>query len=419
MKVIAPSEVKGSVKAPPSKSATIRAVAAALLADGVSDIINPSFCDDATASLSIARALGGFFIRGKDRILMNGNRGFGRIAERPDFIDCNESGLCVRMFPPIAALTGHDCVIGGTGSLKRRTVAMVETLRRFGVECTTRRGYPPVSVRGRLKGSVADIDGSVSSQFLTGLLMALPLCDDTSDIFIENLVSKPYVEMTLAMAENFGIVIDHDQDMRRFHIAGGQRYHAASVAIEADWSGASFLLVAGAIAGSVSVEGLAMNSCQADRAVLSALDAAGAACHIDEGSVTVERKNLKPFEFDAKDCPDLVPPLVALASHCPGKSTIYGTQRLKHKESDRAAALALEFSRMGITVNVEVDRIEIRGTRPGAATVDSHRDHRIAMACAVAALQAGGHVTIAGPGCVRKSYGAFFHDLESIRSSHE
>lgn len=419
MKVIAPSEVKGSVKAPPSKSATIRAVTAALLADGVSDIINPSFCDDAAASLAIARALGGFSIRGKDRILMNGNRGFERAAARPDFIDCGESGLCVRMFPPIAALAGHDSVVGGSGSLNRRTVAMVESLRSFGVTCTTSRGYPPVVIHGRLKGGAADIDGSVSSQFLTGLLMALPLCAESSEISVENLASRPYVEMTLAMAENFGIIIDRDAAMRHFHIAGGQRYHAASIAVEADWSGASFLLVAGAIAGSVCVEGLATDSCQADRAILSALDAAGAHCHIGEASVTVEKSGLKPFEFDAKDCPDLVPPLVALASHCPGKSTIHGTGRLAHKESDRAAALAREFGRMGITVNVEPDRIGIQGSRPGGATVDSHRDHRIAMACAVAALQARGPVTITGPGCITKSYGGFFDDLESIRSSHE
>jgi 3-phosphoshikimate 1-carboxyvinyltransferase len=419
MKVIAPAEVKGSVKAPPSKSATIRAVTAALLADGVSDIINPSFCDDATASLAIARALGGFSIRGKDRILMNGNRGFERAAARPDFIDCGESGLCVRMFPPVAALAGHDSVIGGTGSLNRRTVAMVESLRSFGVTCATSRGYPPVAIHGRLHGGTAHIDGSVSSQFLTGLLMALPLCHESSEVSVENLASKPYIEMTLAMAETFGIVIDHDETMKRFHIAGGQHYHATPVAVEADWSGASFLLVAGAIAGSVSVEGLAMNSCQADRAVLSALDAAGASCYIGEGSVTVERNDLKPFEFDAKDCPDLVPPLVALASHCPGKSTIHGTGRLAHKESDRAAALAREFGRMGITVNVEPDRIEIRGSRPGGARVDSHHDHRIAMACAVAALGAEAPVTITGPGCITKSYGGFFDDLESIRSSHE
>jgi len=419
MKVIKPSEVKGRVKAPPSKSATIRAVAAALLADGVSIIINPSFCDDAMAALSIAGGLGGVFIRGQDHVLMNGNRGFSRSPSPPVSINCNESGLCMRMFPPIAALAGHNCVLGATGSLMTRPVGMVESLAAFEVACKTVQGYPPVTVDGRLRGAAAHIDGSMSSQFLTGLLMALPLCDEDSRVHVHNLASKPYIGMTVAMAQTFGVVIDHDEDMELFHIRGRQHYRAAPVTIEGDWSGASFLLVAGAIAGSVAVEGLSMNSRQADRAILSALDAAGAACRTGEGLVTVEKGNLKPFEFDAKDCPDLVPPLVALAAHCPGKSTIHGTGRLRHKESDRSGTLASQFGRMGVTVNVEPDSIQVEGARPRAARVDSHKDHRIAMACAIAALGASSDVTITSAGCVTKSYRDFFEDLESIRSSHE
>ncbi len=419
MKVIKPSEVKGCVKAPPSKSATIRAVAAALLADGVSIIINPSFCDDAMAALSIAGALGGIFIRGQDRVLINGNKGFRRSPSPPVFIDCNESGLCMRMFPPIASVAGHGCVLGATGSLMTRPVGMVESLADFGVTCKTVQGYPPVTTDGRLRGATAHIDGSMSSQFLTGLLMALPLCREDSQVHVHDLASKPYIKMTIAMAQTFGIVIDHDEDMALFDIRGHQHYRATPVTIEGDWSGASFLLVAGAIAGSVTVYGLDINSCQADRAILSALDAAGAACHTGHGRVTVERKDLKAFEFDATDCPDLVPPLVALAAHCRGKSTIHGTDRLRHKESDRSGALASEFGRMGITVSVEPGRIEIEGSQPVAARVDSHKDHRIAMACAIAALGAAGDVTITSAGCVDKSYRDFFEDLESIRSSHE
>lgn len=419
MKVIKPSEVKGRVKAPSSKSATIRAVAAALLADGVSIIINPSFCDDAMAALSIADTLGGISIRGQDRVLMNGNKGFGHRPSSPVFMDCNESGLCMRMFPPIAAVAGHDCVIGGRGSLMTRPVGMVESLAAFGVTCRTAQGYPPVTTIGRLEGTTAHIDGSLSSQFLTGLLMALPLCDRDSRVHVHNPASRPYIAMTIAMARAFGIVIDDGEDATLFSIPGRQCYRATPVVIEGDWSGASFLLVAGAIAGSVTVDGLDTNSRQADRAILSALDAAGAACHTGRGRVTVERNDLKPFEFDATDCPDLVPPLVALAAHCRGKSTIHGTDRLRHKESDRSGALASEFGRMGVTVSVGPGRIEIEGSQPAAARVDSHNDHRIAMACAVAALGAASDVTITSAGCVAKSYKDFFEDLQSIRSSHE
>lgn len=419
MKEITPSEINGRVKAPPSKSAMIRAVAAALLADGASVIINPSLCDDAMDALSIARVLGGVFFNGKNRILMNGRKGSLQSLTPVEFINCGESGLCIRMFPPIAALAGHECVLGGRGSLKKRPVGMVESLSGFGVTCGTRQGYPPISIKGRLRGAVAEIDGSTSSQFLTGLLMALPLCDDDSRIRVRNLASRPYIDMTVAMAERFGINIDHDENMAAFEIPGGQHYRATRVVIEGDWSGASFLLVAGATAGSVTVGGLDMNSCQADRAILSALDAAGAVCRIAEGSVTVEKNRLDPFEFDAKDCPDLVPPLVALASRCRGKSTIYGTGRLRYKESDRAGALALQFGLMGVAVNVGPDMIEIQGSRSTEAVINPHGDHRIAMSCAVAALTGSGGVTITDPACVAKSYGNFFEDLESIRSDHE
>lgn len=419
MKVIKPSEINGSVKAPPSKSAMIRAVAAALLADGVSVIVNPSFCDDAMAAISIARALGAVCLQGKDRVLINGSDGLKRIPGPPEFIDCNESGLCMRMFPPIASLAGRDCILGGRGSLKKRPVGMVESLSDFGVTCVTRQGYPPVSIKGRLRGAGADLDGSTSSQFLTGLLMALPLCGENSLVRAHDLASRPYIGMTVEMAERFGVSIDHEEGMTLFHIGGGQRYQATHVEIEGDWSGASFLLVAGAISGSVSVGGLDTGSGQADRAILSALDAAGAVCRTGKGRVTVKKNDLKPFEFDASDCPDLVPPLVALAAHCDGKSTIRGTKRLRHKESDRTGVLALQFGLMGVTVNAGTDTIEIHGRRPTRAVVNSHGDHRIAMACAVAALAGTGEVTITDPACVTKSYTSFFEDLGSLRSSHE
>lgn len=419
MKVIKPSEVDGRIKAPASKSATIRALAAALLGDGVSEIENPSFCDDAMTALLIARTLGATSIRGKDRILMNGNKAFAHGRIPAEFIDCNESGLCMRMFPPVAALAGGRCVIGGKGPLMTRPAAMVESIADFGVACTTMHGCPPVTIDGRLRGGTAHIDGSISSQFLSGLLLALPLCDEDSRLHVRNPASKPYIEMTIRMAEHFGIAIHHDEDMELFSVPGRQRYRPALVEIEGDWSGAAFPLVAAAIAGSVCVQGLDMTSCQADRAILSALDAAGAACNISEDLITVEKKELRPFQFDATDCPDLVPPLVALAAHCRGKSIIHGTARLRYKESDRSTALASQFGSMGIAVDVETDRIEVKGSRPCAATVDPLGDHRIAMACAVAALGASGPVTISSPGCVAKSYGEFFKDLESIRSSHE
>lgn len=416
MKVIMPSKVNGTVTAPPSKSATIRAIAASLLADGVSEITNPSFCDDAVAAFSIAESLGAAVRGWKDLIFVSGTDGFKNGYAQPGFINCNESGLCIRMFPPIAAIAGGEHIFNGKGTLKKRPVRMLESLHDFGVVCKTHNGFPPILVNGRIKGSsFAVIDGSSSSQFLTGLLMSLPLADSNSRILAPNLVSKSYVVLTIDMVRRYGIDIVHDETLTEFTVRGGQRYRHSSVLIEGDWSGASFFLVAGAIAGSASVAGLDINSNQADRAILEALREVGANVRIEGPMVTVQKNDLKAFSFNAEECPDLVPPLAALATHCSGTSTIYGTKNLKHKESDRATVIASRFGTMGISVDTFPDRMEIHGGKPRESVIDPAGDHRIAMACAVAALNGEGQIGITNEGCVAKSYSNFFQDLTSIR----
>jgi len=185
--------------------------------------------------------------------------------------------------------------------------------------------------------------------------------------------------------------------------------------VEGDWSGASFLLVAGAITGSVTITGLNTASAQADRAILKVLELVGASIEKASDAICVARKDLRPFEFDATDCPDLFPPLVALASSCEGRSVIHGLERLTHKESDRACALVSEFSKLGIVVTTKANSMEVTGGNIREAVVDAHNDHRIAMACAVAALRARGNSAINGEACVSKSYPDFFSDLETLR----
>ena len=192
--------------------------------------------------------------------------------------------------------------------------------------------------------------------------------------------------MTIDLLNSYGITIRHDEDLRVFEIKGNQEYKAQKHTVEGDWSGAAFILVAGAIAGSVGVKGLRKDSFQADKAVLHALRDAGAQVETTDNHVLVARKDLRAFQFDATDCPDLVPPLTALAAHCSGKSVIYGIERLKHKESDRAMTLASEFSKLAIRIDLSLDRMDIYGGKPMGNQVDSHNDHRIAMACAIAAL---------------------------------
>lgn len=415
MKVIDPSEIKGTLNAPASKSVMIRAVAAALLAQGTSCLTNPSFCTDSLAALSIANTLGAELQTSKESASIRGTAGFTKKDFKSNTIQCGESGLCMRMFTPLAALTGDRFIVEGSGSLSVRPMQMLEALSLLGGACETSKGYPPLIIQGPIRGGDITIDASESSQFLTGLLMALPLCKGDSHIEVIKLKSKPYAAMTVDLLKRFGITIDDDKNFASFSIKGGQCYEAQNCTIEGDWSGAAFLLVAGAIAGSINVKGLRTDSFQADKAILEGLKRAGAMVETSDDSILVKRNELNAFEFDAGDCPDLVPPLTALAVHCIGKSVIYGIERLKHKESNRALTLASEFSKLAVRIELFPDRMEIYGSKPAGNNVDSHNDHRIAMACAIAALDGSGPVMIEHSGSVAKSYPHFFEDLNSIK----
>ena len=388
-----------------------RAVLAAALSPGRSVIYNPSFSDDGIASLRIARMFGADIDEAPDAISITGGNG-----PRGGDLDCGESGLCLRMTSAIAAVFDREFVVTGRGSLAGRPVDMIiDPLRALGASCESRSGNLPLRISGPMRGGSVSVDGSRSSQFLTGLLMALPLCPGDSQITLECLRSMAYVRMTLELLEVFGIFVDAADDLLWFRIRGGQRYVPASYTVEGDWSGASFLLVAGAIAGDLKVAGLDPYSSQADSAVVNALEKAGAEVLVEHGVFSVSRSKLQGFEFDAGECPDLFPPLVSLACFCSGKSVLTGTERLRFKESNRAEALVEEFRRMGARIEHTGNALHVEGGPLHEAMVDSHNDHRIAMACAVAALGAGGPVTVQNEGCVAKSFPDFFGIIESMR----
>jgi 3-phosphoshikimate 1-carboxyvinyltransferase len=414
-KVVNSSTIEGAVNAPASKSVMIRAVAASLLAAGVSKITNPTFCSDALAALNIADTLGAEIDRSQGSVTIRGNGDLRQRGIKGNVLDCGESGLCMRMFAPIVGLLEEEITLKGSGSLLSRPMGMVEALQGMGVDCVTSGGFPPIVVKGKLKAANAHIGGSESSQFVTGLLMALPLCHGESIIEVSDLKSKPYVELTLDVMKQYGVTVLHDHDLTEFHIKGIEHYRAQDIAIEGDWSGGAFFLVAGALAGSMRVEGLRSESRQADRAVIDALIRAGARVVVNGDYVSVKKDRLRAFEFDATDCPDLIPALAALAGGCLGKSVIYGVERLIHKESNRALALAREFSELGIEVDLFEKRMEIVGGACRGGTVDSHNDHRIAMACAVACLGGNCEVAIENSECVSKSYPEFFEALDSVR----
>jgi 3-phosphoshikimate 1-carboxyvinyltransferase len=288
-----------------------------------------------------------------------------------------------------------------------------EALGQFGVMCQTTDGFLPLTVKGPLKGGKCEIDGSVSSQLLTGLLMALPVLPEDSEIKVRNLKSRPYIDMTLQILKDFGIVI-HNDDYSLFRIPGNQKYKPHEYIVEGDWSGGAFLLVAGAINCELTVTGLQQSSRQSDIAIINALKEAGAKLTVDDDIITISTSKLKSFSFDATHAPDLFPPLAALASYCEGVSTIKGVSRLKHKESNRADAISQEFGKIGIEVEIEGDIMRIKGGQPTGGKVESHEDHRIAMAMAVTAIKASGSVFIKDSQSVGKSYPGFFDDMRSL-----
>lgn len=405
---VSPAIIKGTVTANPSKSAMQRAVAAALLAKGTSIIRNPGLSNDCLAALEVAENLGAKIKREHDyfEITSNGVQPFY------DEINCGESGLGIRMFTPIAALSSLAITIEGHGSLTTRPMNFFEeVLPQLDVKCSTREGKLPLHIQGPLQPKDITIDGSLSSQFLTGLLMAYGAAAENATITVKDLKSKPYIALTLQLMAHFGVQVE-EKNFETFHFGKKQAYNPCDYTVEGDWSGAAFLLVAAAVAGKAEVQHLNVASAQSDKAILEALEKAGA--HMMSGvfTVNIEKGGLKAFEIDATDCPDLFPPLVALAANCNGITKIKGVSRLAHKESDRGITLQEEFGKMGIRIDLQGDIMLVHGgTGIKGATVHSHNDHRIAMACAVAALTADGPVVIENAEAINKSYPEFYDHL--------
>lgn len=410
-KSISKGRISGRVAPPCSKSYAQRALAAALLTEGVSEIRNLDLCDDTLSALRTIEALGATV----ERIDEHTVRVQGGLSPRSDTLYVGESGLATRLFTPIASLCDTPITIKGEGTLMYRPMEMmIGPLRELGVDIRDGGGRLPIEVCGKMKGGEIEVDGSVSSQFLTGLLMALPLVEEDTTIQVANAVSKPYIDMTIDMASRFGVRIDHN-DYDEFFVEGGQCYTPCVVDIEGDWSAAAMLMVAGAVAGEITLTNISMLSKQADVVVCDALVRAGALLTSDDDTITVAHRDLTAFEFDATNAPDLFPALAALAAAAEGESVIYGVHRLEHKECNRAEAIVCEYAKLGIEARIEDDALKIVGGNIRTAEVDSHNDHRMAMSLAVSALRSEGEVTIHNAECVAKSYPDFFSVLDMLR----
>lgn len=411
-KTVPLGRVKGTLTPPCSKSYAQRALAAALLTEEPVVLRNLEFCDDTRSAMRCIETLGATIEQADPTTLSIR----GGLTPRGNRLDVGESGLSTRLFTPIAALCPTPVTIVGRGTLLSRPMTMMlDPLRQLGVTVRDNGGFLPIEVCGPMRGGEVEVDGSVSSQFITGLLLALPRAGHDTTLHVHDAVSTPYLDMTLDTAQRFGIEICQ-RDYEEFYIPGNQRYGTTYFSIEGDWSAAAMLLVAGATAGEITVRNVSMLSKQADTAICTALVRAGAAVINETDSVTAVHRPLHAFEFDATNCPDLFPALAALAAAAEGVSVIRGTSRLEYKECNRAEAICEEYGKLGIEVDLsEEDVMKIRGGAIHGARTRSHGDHRMAMSLAVAALRSDGAVTIEGAESVAKSYPRFFEDLEHVR----
>lgn len=392
---ISKNHYSGIIAIPPSKSDSQRAILCDALSGGTTQLSNVGSSDDELAMLQIAKQL---------------------IKETESNFFVGESGLATRLITPILCLRSTEQIIIGHGSIERRDFSFFEKyLPKMGVEVKSTNHHLPIRVTGPLVGGDYTVDGSESSQYISGLLMALPLAKNDSILTVENLKSSDYVKMTLATVNAFGIEIK--EEGRTFKIKGNQVYKPTNYTIDGDWSSASCWLIASALGLEISISGLSMKSLQADKKILDAFFAANCRILKTEKGISIDGKNRQPFEFDATNCPDLFPALAVFAGLTSGKSTLKGVNRLANKESDRGLALQSELGKLGIAVELMGDEMIIHGVENCHGNqVNSHQDHRIAMCLGIAGMFSEGEVIIENAEVVGKSYPGFWEDLGGLKS---
>ncbi|MBR5237058.1 MAG: 3-phosphoshikimate 1-carboxyvinyltransferase [Clostridia bacterium] len=395
--IITPGHLAGTVCVPPSKSQAHRAVIAAALAGGGSQIENLVLSQDISATM---QAMSCFAALSFADGVMTAQKGAPVLEEELTF-DCNESGSTIRFLIPLALTLGKKVHFTGRGRLLERPLdPYFDICDTFGI--TYERTADKISFCGKLSAGDFALPGNISSQFITGLLFALPLLSGDSTITLTTEAeSVGYIDMTLEILSLFGIEVER-KDVCHYFIPGGQSYKPYSMRVEGDYSQAAFYLCANAMGSRVDVQGLSDASCQGDKAILSVIRQFGSP--------------LSAIDLDVSQIPDLVPVLAVLATQAEGTTHLTGAARLRIKESDRLETTTDMLTRFGAQVTEGADSLAIVGKTPLlGCTIDSHNDHRIAMAAAIGATVASGEVTILGSECVAKSYGNFWQDYEALK----
>lgn len=402
---ITPSKLSGTVNIPPSKSVAHRLIISAALAKGTSKISNIYPSKDIIATIEAMKSLGA-------EISLNGSiaevKGIETTPKKAN-IDCCESGSTMRFLIPVACALGVECTFVGKGKLPQRPIApYLEEFPKHGIEFdfsnAPQGSILPCTVKGKLTPGKFEIDGGISSQFITGLIFALTLLNDDSEIILtSHLESRPYVDITIDCIKKFGGIITETES--GYLVKGNQTLHASDEETEGDYSQAAFFKVANSLGSNINIKGLNSKSSQGDKKIIEICDK------------IVYNKNdmLNPFTLDCSDIPDLVPVLTVLASFCAGKSEIINVARLRIKESDRLEAISTCLNKIGGKVTAYPDKLVIEGLESlNGGKIESFNDHRIPMAMAMAATRCKTPLVIKGAQCVEKSYPNFWEDYKSL-----
>ena len=413
------SGLKGEINAPPSKSYTHRAIAIAALAKR-SEIQYPLISDDTKATINAASSLGATIeVEQARKITVKGTDGRPRTPE--DVLNAENSGTTLRFFTAISSLCEGAAVLTGDASLRKRpNLPLLRSLNELGSEAFSTKGdgTAPIVVKGRLKGGETTIDASISSQFISALLIACPFAEKDTYITANNLASVPYVEVTIEVLEKAGIevIFSHSATDYSFHVEGGQSYELPRFTVPGDFSSASYPLAAAVISDSKVKMLNLFPSAQGDSRIVAILKEMGADIRwdVESGIVAVKgaKGTLKGIQVDMRANPDLVPTVAVLAAVADGSTEITGVSHLRYKETDRLKLITEELKKMGAGIEEKEDGLRIEGKKElKAAKVHSHDDHRLAMALTIAALYAPGETVIENVECAKISYPSFFNDM--------
>jgi 3-phosphoshikimate 1-carboxyvinyltransferase len=403
---------QGLIQIPPSKSDSQRAILAAGLALGTSIISNVGLCNDENAMLQVIQQLGA-----KVSIIDNKHHITGT-HEIPMFckVDINESGLAARLLSGVFACSDGTQTIQGKGSVLTRKFNFFPKHQSVFQNKVTLSEFQtlPITFEDKIQTDNIVANGGESSQDISGLLYGLCFLQKEINFKILHLNSRPYLQMTLATLKHFGITVEH-VNFEDFTILKNTGFQACNYTIEGDWSAASFWLVASALGKDIGIDGLQLNSLQADKQILSILRAANCS-EIRSQFLTIDGEKRTTIDVDLTHCPDLFPILTTYAALTPGVSKLHGTHRLLNKESNRTFSLIEEFSKLDVEIYTENDTLIIHGKDTiSGGKVNSHNDHRIAMCLAIAGLFADSSIEIENSTCVTKSYPQFWEHLEQIK----